>query len=265
MDPMTWHLGAVALVVTCGALVLRPSPPSGVVREASSRAAILPAVLASAVVLGLVAAQHQPLVIGWCAAGAVVLGGGLWQLRRARRSARARRGSDSVVAACEALVADLDAGLAPSAALVEAAQSCPALVPVADTAALGGDVVPAMDRASSTPGCADLRLVAAAWEVSRSAGVGLAFSLAQVAGMLRSRNRCRRVVTTELASARATARLMAGLPLLTWLLGAGTGAAPWQFLLGSGAGVACLVLGLALALAGVAWIDHLATRVERRL
>lgn len=263
MNPASWQLVA-ALVAGGAALVWLPSWPRPGERGRGPRIGG-PGLVAAVSGSLLLLAAHQPLAIGWVVAALVVGGGARWQVRRARSAARSQRGSASVVAACDGLVADLAAGAAPAAALVQAAEVCAALAPVAETAGLGGDVVTALHEASQEPGCGDLRLVGAAWQVSDRAGVGLAFSLSQVAGTLRARGRCRRVVATELSSARATARLMAGLPLLTWLLGAGTGAAPWKFLLGTPAGLLCLVAGLGLSLAGVAWIDGLARRVEHQL
>lgn len=210
-------------------------------------------------------AQRQPLVAGWVCIAVVLVLGGVSQLRRGRRVRAEHVGSESVVAACDSLVAELAAGMPPVTALAAAVEVCPALAPVVETIGLGGDPVPALRRASTSPGCRDLRLIAASWQVSQRAGVGLGFSLEQLAETLRTRGQSRRVVRTELASARATARLMAGLPLLTWLLGLGTGAAPWSFLLGSPVGLLCALAGLSLALAGLAWIDALAHSVERAL
>jgi tight adherence protein B len=97
--------------------------------------------------------------------------------------------------------------------------------------------------------------------VSHRTGAGLADALDRVAGTVRADRATRRVVAGELASARATARMMAALPLLVLVLGAGGGASPWGFLLGTPAGVLCLGAGLGLGALGLWWIERIADGV----
>jgi tight adherence protein B len=116
----------------------------------------------------------------------------------------------------------------------------------------------ALRRAAGEPGADDLRLLAAAWQVSHRSGQGLAVATARISQRLRAQRRTARVVEAELSSARATARLVAALPLAAWVMGAGTGSRPVTFLTGGPAGLVCLAVGLGLTLAGLWWIEALA-------
>jgi tight adherence protein B len=54
---------------------------------------------------------------------------------------------------------------------------------------------------------------------------------------------------------------VAGLPLASLAMSAGIGGRPWQFLLDTWPGLACLGLGCAAAFAGLVWMDRIATAV----
>jgi tight adherence protein B len=194
------------------------------------------------------------IATGWCAHR-------LWS-----RSAQARAAEQTrrrVLECCELLASELASGQPPEAALSAAAEEWADLLPVAQTSAYGGDVPAALRRTSTVPGAADLCLVAAAWHVSHRTGLGLADALSRVAASLRDARATERLVTGELASARATARLVAALPVVVLVIGAGSGGDPVGFLLTTLPGVFCLGAGLALALAGLTWIERIAAGVLR--
>lgn len=182
-------------------------------------------------------------------------------LRRARMQQSAARRQALVVAVCEALVGELRAGQPLGASLEHCREVWPAFEPVVAASRLGADVPAALRRLSEQPGATGLREVAAAWQVSESSGSGLAAALAQVAATAREREATRHLVRGELASAQATARLVAALPLASLAMSAGIGAHPWHFLLGTPAGLGCLGVGAAFAFLGLLWIDRIAAGV----
>ena len=184
----------------------------------------------------------------------------LWRRRRTARLAEANAARMAEV--CDLVASELSAGRPPDAALREAAAAWPALLPVAEVARLGGDVPGALREAAQAPGAGGLRLLAAAWSVSRRTGGGLGGATRRVAEAVRREQSTRGVVAGELASARATARLMAALPVVARLMGSGAGADPWSFLLRTPAGLGCLAAGLATGLVGLAWIEQIARGVD---
>lgn len=66
-----------------------------------------------------------------------------------------------------------------------------------------------------------------------------------------------------LAGPKASARMLAWLPLLGLMLGTAIGASPVAFLTGSFIGAACLLFGLGFELLGILWIRRLMARAEK--
>jgi tight adherence protein B len=239
------------------------TPPRRLPRPAAERRTPVLVVLvgAAAAAVGLMLGAPGPtvlLLIGLGVTGAIRR---LW--RNGRRAHAAAITRDRVLECCDLLAAELASGRPPGSAFAQASEVWPALAPVATSHALGGDVAGAMHRLSAEPGAEGLRLVAAAWQVSHRTGRGLADALARVADGLRATRATDRVVQGELASARATARLVAALPLLTMVMATGAGADPVTFLIDSPLGLGCLAGGLAFGFVGLAWIDRIARDVQR--
>ena len=203
----------------------------------------------------------------------VVLGGGatrwvlmagiaaatVWWL--ARRAARARRidtGQREVARAAASLSLLLASGWIPSRAIREAADDAPCLAGAAAAVRLGGQVCPALLADASTPGWGGLTAVAAAWQVSEQCGAPIAGVMSEVADSLRQERRLADVVTTELAAARASGRIMAFLPVVAVGLGTAVGANPVAFLVGPGIGQWFLLAGVGLTAAGLVWTELIA-------
>ncbi|MBZ5736348.1 type II secretion system protein [Nocardioides sp. TRM66260-LWL] len=264
----------VAALLAGGVLALGPSRPLATATiargrplaasvPAPARRAILPA---ACVVLVAVAAAQGSAVRGLLllgAAGVIVRGATSLLAARGRRARLAARQAQ-VRDACEALAAELASGRPSALALEAIAVRWPMLAPVARACDLGGDVPEAWREVALTPGLGALRAVAAAWEVSWRSGAALAPAIDAVAQRLRADAATSALVAGELASARATARLVALLPVAAWGIGSGSGARPLSFLLGSTAGLLCLVAGLACAGIGLRWLESIAADAEHR-
>nr|MBA2558693.1 hypothetical protein [Propionibacteriales bacterium] len=94
---------------------------------------------------------------------------GDWRLGRLRRE-RQR----AVIELCDALGAELRAGLPADLALERACSLRTEWASLATAARLGGDVAEAIRRVGGEPGAEGLRAVAAGWEVAVRSGAGLA-------------------------------------------------------------------------------------------
>jgi tight adherence protein B len=77
---------------------------------------------------------------------------------------------------------------------------------------------------------------------------------------LRARARAETELRAAVAGPRASAAVLAGLPLVGLLMGSGVGADPWRVLTTTGTGTVLLVAGVALELAGVTWSARLVRR-----
>ncbi|OSC61614.1 hypothetical protein B5181_26930, partial [Streptomyces sp. 4F] len=126
-------------------------------------------------------------------------------------------------------------------------------------ARFGGDVPVALAAAARQPGAEGLRGLAACWRVAVDQGAGLAAGLE---GALRAERDQRCDLRAQLAGARATAVMLAGLPLFGLLLGSALGSDPLRVLLHTGAGLGCLLAGGVLEGLGVWWVTRIVRKAE---
>ncbi|MGH3835262.1 MAG: type II secretion system F family protein [Pseudonocardiaceae bacterium] len=185
-------------------------------------------------------------------------------------AARWRAGRDRRVAAMAAtglsdalgvLVAELRAGAHPSdaarAAADGSADATRALSAAAAAARLGGDVPAVLRSAGPVQLGSWLGRLADAWSLADRYGIPLADLLDAVRSDTEQRVRFAADVEARLAGPRATAVVLAGLPLLGLALGHAVGAAPLRVLSETPVGQVLLVVGTGLACAGVLWSARL--------
>lgn len=193
----------------------------------------------------------------------------LWWVERARTAAR--RGKDvarrraAVIELCDGLAVELSAGRPPPVALASAAEVLAGgreFMSAVEAAKIGDDVAAVLDRTSELPGCEGLRLLAGCWRIGVERGGMLAAVVDGLAGALRDEQAHREEVRLQLAGPRATARLLAGLPVLGIGMAVALGADPLAFLFGSLPGAGCLVLGVGLDVLGLTWTRRLAVAAE---
>ncbi|MGY1840103.1 MULTISPECIES: type II secretion system F family protein [unclassified Modestobacter] len=105
--------------------------------------------------------------------------------------------------------------------------------------------------------------LAAAVRLSGRTGCSLAAVVGAVEDDLRARLRTASELRSAVAGPRASATVLAGLPVFGLLMGAGVGADPWRVLTTTTPGTVLLVLGVGLEVAGLAWSARLVGRVVR--
>lgn len=197
-----------------------------------------------------------------CAAAGVTLN------VRYRRRLRIRRAADegrALEAGLDVLVGELRVGAHPVRAFGVAAdetggQVSVALRGVAARARLGADVAAglrAAARSSALPEHWDR--LAVCWQLASEHGLAIATLMRAAQRDIVERQRFSTTVASGLAGARATAAILAGLPVLGLLLGQLIGARPLSFLFGGGGWF--LVVGLTLVCGGLLWSDRITDRV----
>ena len=188
-------------------------------------------------------------------------------LRRRRRQAGQRTGEgQALAAALEVLVGELRVGAHPVRAFGIAADGrgrCGRRLAAraAARALLGADVAGGLQTMAAAAAPTHWERLAVCWRLAAEHGLAMSTLMRAAQRDIVERQRFTARVEAGLAGARATAAILAGLPVLGVLLGQLIGARPLAFLLGGGIGGALLVLGVLLICLGLAWSERITGRL----
>ncbi len=210
------------------------------------------------------AAALLPLTTGLAAA--VVVGTAILRYRRRRHTRRAIEEGRTLEAALDVLVGELRVGSHPVQAFGVAADETVGAVAlslraVAARARLGADVTAGLRAAAqSSAQPTHWHRLSVCWQLASDHGFAIATLMRTAQRDIVEYQRFSARVSAGMAGARATAAILAGLPVLGVLLGQLIGARPLGFLLGGQAGGWLLVVGSVLGCGGLLWSDRIIRR-----
>jgi tight adherence protein B len=219
---------------------------------------------AGLVLAGMAAAIVLP--VGVVVAVAIVGGTATLRMRRARMRSRRADEATALQAALDVLAGELRAGAHPVVAFETAATEVPddvsaALRAVAARARLGVDVGTGLRSAatgSTVPSYWDR--LAVCWDMAHRHGLAIALLMRTAHRDLVERARFESRVSAGMAGPRATAGVLAVLPVVGIALGQLVGADPVSFLLSGGFGGWLLAVGATLSCGGLLWSDRITAR-----
>lgn len=218
-----------------------------------------------AVVCGLASVRRppRPRPIGADPPGEVVPASALALARRLARSWRAHRQADrrdaQLPAFLERLASSIRAGNTPGAAFVATARTTPdplarELARVAAEVDHGAALAAALARWGAGTRSPHVRLAAEALGLAAECGGEVARSVDRVAATLRERWEVRGEVRALATQARASAFVLAVIPIGFTALVAGIDPTVWTVLITSPLGLVCLTAGLLLEALGAIWM-----------
>ena len=187
--------------------------------------------------------------------------------RRRVRHLRRTEESAALQGALDVLVSELRIGAHPVAAFDMAAAEVDGAVAadlraVASRARLGADVASGLRSvAAGSPLPARWERLAVTWQLASTHGLPIASVMHTAQRDIVERERFSARVDAGLAGARATAAVLAGLPMLGVGLGQLIGADPLRLLLSGGLGGWLLLIGVTLNCCGLWWSDRITGRV----
>jgi tight adherence protein B len=253
------------LLCAAAALLLWPArrrlpgsgPPARIarVRGVPRRGGAAAAGIGAGLLAGAVSTPLVAVLAGTAAVGAV----------RAARARAARTAEDERVRglaeALGSLAGDLRAGRPTAEAAGAAVAACgDRVVGDALAGALGSADLPPPSAAARGRWEQAVGRVAAGVRLSVRTGCSLAAVACAVEDDLRAQLRLQGELRAATAAPRASALLLAGLPVLAFAMGSGIGADPWAVLTGTPVGQVLLVVGVGLEAAGLAWSARLVRR-----
>lgn len=183
---------------------------------------------------------------------------------RARRRELDRRRNGEAAALCSALAAELRAGMLPAPALAAAAGELrllrPRLVQAARAAGRGASLPAELEVAAAELGCARLSLVAAVFAAAEVTGSGVADVLDRVGRGLVCDDEAVAELDALAAGPRATALVLAVLPVVAVAFATVLGLSPLPILLHTALGLALLLAAAVLEAAGLLWVRRITHR-----
>jgi tight adherence protein B len=260
---------STAATALAAALMTMPSSASlrlvaiGVLTRRRASAAPLNRWLAWAAVGTAAAVVLPPAVV---VASGIAVGTMLFRHRKQMTRRRIEQDRRSLEVALDVLVGELRVGAHPvaafDAAAAEADGACAASFRgVAARALLGADVAAGLRGVAEGSALrSHWEQLAVCWELAHTHGLTIATLMRAAQRDIVERSRLDSQAAAGLAGARATATVLAGLPLVGIALGELIGASPVRFLLAGGPGGWLLVIGITFAAAGMLWSDGIVRR-----
>jgi tight adherence protein B len=255
---------AAALALSASVLVLPSSPRRRLARDRGCARSPARAAAWLAVCAGAAGAVLLPLTTVLAAVVFAATAG--LRYRRRRRSRRAMDESRELETAIDVLVGELRVGAHPAQAFAVAADETAGAVAhscraVAARARLGADVTAGLRGVAETSALpAQWDRLAVCWQLASQHGLAMSTLMRAAQRDIVERQRFSGQVTSAMAGARATAAILAGLPVLSVVLGQLIGADPVAFLLAGHAGGWLLVVGMTLISSGLLWSDRITDR-----
>jgi tight adherence protein B len=256
---------AAALALSVAVLVLPSSPRRRLACDGQARSPFPPStagwLAACALAVSIVLLPLTTVFASVIFAGTMSL-----RYRRRRRSGREMRENQELETAIDVLVGELRVGAHPASAFAVAAEETDAPVAgacraVAARARLGADVTAGLHgvaKNSALPAHWDR--LAVCWQLAADNGLAMSTLMLAAQRDIAERQRFFGQVRSGMAGARATAVILASLPMLSVLMGELIGARPVAFLLGGRLGGVLLMIGLTLVCGGLLWSDHITDR-----